>query len=167
MGWSFACSPNHGKKELVKQLRDKTRFSLGYVMIKSTVVGNHFWYLMQTPDGRITIGLDLMAGGGKQGMGWGYKGIHEEMGPCEHDCPLSYLDQASAPEGYAIEWREEVRKYHANKVKPASGLYISYGQHVYRLDKPFAPRRGWWAYRIDDGSPWRLKAKQIANARVV
>jgi hypothetical protein len=165
MGWSFACSPRHGKKELVQQLRDQTRFSPGYKMLKSQVVGNHFWYLMETPDGRTTIGLDLMAGGGHQGMGWGYKGIHEEMGPCEHDCPLSYLEQASEPVGYAIEWRQEVRAYHAKRkaAKPHAGLVVEYCGNRYMLVSSAGPRKGWRVIGAD-GATYRMRAKQIANS---
>jgi len=165
MGWLFSCDIGHDKKALVAKLRKPERFGQ-HTLLKSCVIGNHHWYLLKTSSGQITIGLDLLAGGGKT-MGWGYKDQDESCGPCALDCPITYLDLATEPLGHAAEWRERVRKYHANKVKPASGLYISYGEHQYKLGKPYAPRRGWWAHRVDDGSLWRLKAKQIANARVV
>lgn len=43
-------------------------------------VGNHHWYLVETPDGRQIVGLDLMESGGP-GSGWGYKDMDETMGP--------------------------------------------------------------------------------------
>jgi hypothetical protein len=49
-----------------------------------------------------------------QDQGWGYKDIDESMGPYEYDCPLAYVDAASAPEGeHAGPWREKVRAHAA------------------------------------------------------
>jgi len=165
MGWLF--SYTGGKAELLSKLRSPEHCA-PHKMIANRVVGNHFWSVVELESGQRFVCLDLMASGGRQGLGWGHKDMDESMHPYYFDCPLSLLDIAGPTNNPASQaWREQVLKHHANRVKPASGLYISYGQHVYRLDKPFAPRRGWWAYRIDDGSLWRLKANQIANARVV
>ena len=53
----------------------------------------------------------------RAGSDWGYKPVDENMGPCEHSCPLSFLDMVNPPErpeGYH-DWRAEVRKYHARR----------------------------------------------------
>lgn len=169
MGWSFAMSPSHDKKACVARLTAPGRYSPGYTALRHSVVGNHLWTLLECPDGRITIALDLMAGGGKQGMGWGYKGVDEESGPYVYDCPLSLLDAASEPVGYAIEWRLRVRAWHAKKRsdKCFAGRVVDYGGHRYRLDNPAGPRKGWAATRLSDGLRFRINAKQLAHATTV
>ncbi len=163
MGWLL--SYTGGKSELVSRLRSPER-SAPHKMIANRVVGNHFWSVLELTNGERLICLDLMQGGGRD-MGWGYKDLSEDMGPYRFDCPLSLLDIAGPTKNpRAQQWRESVLQYHANKIKPVPGLVITYGSHQYKLDKPFAPRRGWWARRVDDGSLWRLKAKQIANSKV-
>lgn len=52
----------------------------------------------------------------KDDGGWGYKDIEASMGPCEVNCPLSYLDLAGDPSNdYEKTWREHVRAYHAKR----------------------------------------------------
>jgi len=48
---------------------------------------------------------------------WGYKDMSEDMGPYYYSCPLGYLAlaQPEPTEGYAKEWRDKVRAYHAAK----------------------------------------------------
>lgn len=73
--------------------------------------GNTLYALMQTekkdqPTTRwILVALLLRASDG-----WGYKPMDESMGPCEVDCPLEYLNEATEPvNDWAREWRERVR----------------------------------------------------------
>lgn len=40
---------------------------------------------------------------------WGYKDLCESMGPCQVNCPLSYLDMVPVANA---EWREHVKRYH-------------------------------------------------------
>lgn len=57
---------------------------------------------------------------------WGYKDIEESMGPCEVNCPLSYLDMAPEPDGeYGRNWRERVRAFQAKR-----GMKLSIGLRV-------------------------------------
>lgn len=167
MGWLFS-SRWTTRAEMVAYLRRQDRFVEGYSMLRSSVVGNHHWYLVKREaDGAVYIGLDLMQGSKPGHPGWGYKDLDETMGPCEVDCPQSFLAQASAPEGYAAEWRERVRKHHAQKAatpKPACGLEITYGPTTYRLERSLGPRKGWRVSRVSDGHPFRMNARQIAQA---
>lgn len=166
MGWSFACDTRHDKKACVAKLTAPEHLSAGYTMLRHRLVGNHLWTLIKCPDERIIIGLDLLADGGKQSMGWGHKGMSEESGPTAVDCPLSFLDAASEPRGYAINWREEVRAYHAKKKanKPYASQVVSYGGHQYLLMSPAGPRRGWHVNRVSDGAAFRMNSKQLSKA---
>jgi hypothetical protein len=113
MGWLF-CSSVKTKAEMIARLTRAERFDAGFELLKSTAVRNNHWYLIRRKeDGLISIGLDKMESGGREG--WGYKDMSEFSGPCEKDCPLSFLDAASEPTGYAVAWREKVRKHHAEK----------------------------------------------------
>lgn len=167
MGWSFNCSASIGRKQLIEQLRDPSRFSAGCTIVRSSVVGNHHWYLLRDPKGNVSIGLDLMAGGGK-GSGWGYKSLDESSGPYYFDCPLSFLDEASAPTHYAAEWRESARKHHAAKaaIKPRAGLVVMYGGHQYKLVRPAGPRKGWEVIALPWGGEYRMKAAQLAKSTI-
>lgn len=83
---------------MVAYLRRPERFGQDHELLRATTVGNHHWYLCRNRlTGLVYIGLDKMAGGLKDG--WGYKDMDESVGPCEVDCPLSYLAQAGSPGG--------------------------------------------------------------------
>ena len=163
MGWTFNFGI-HTKAQLVAHLTRATRFNERFELLKSTSIGNNHWYLSRCKEsGIISIGLDAMAGGGHEG--WGYKDMSEYDGPNEINCPLSYLDAASEPTGYAVAWREEVRKYHSMKAaRPAltAGLVLTYGQCTYELVRSAGPRRGWQVKRTSDGANFRMKFTQLA-----
>lgn len=168
MGWLFTW--NDTKEELLeRRLRAPSRFVEGCELLHSSVVGNNHWYLLKDKTGRVSIGLDKMAAGGKN-EGWGYKDMDETCGPVEVNCPLSFLDKASEPTGYAIEWREKVRQYHAKrkakKTAIAAGVVVKYGNECYRLDFPAGPRRGWSVCRLSDGRSFRMSARQLGDAVV-
>lgn len=167
MGWSYAYV-DVGRKAHIESLTNQSHWSPGYTPLKHRVIGNHVWQLVLIgKTGIKMITLDLIAK--ERNGGWGHKSMSEFDGPCYYDCPLSYLDQASEPTGYAVEWRERVRRYHATKPekkKLVSGLVVRYGDHAYRLDRPYAPRKGWAVTRLDDGCTFRMNAKQLANAKV-
>jgi len=166
MGWLFGYSG--GRKELLARLADPSRFSTGYKILRSMPVGNNHWYLMESPSGKKTIGLDLMQSGGRE-HGWGYKSISEEMGPTEVNCPLWLIDNATAPERYAYEWRQRVRAHHASKkarkVALVPGCRVRYGGTVYVLEASLG-RRG-WNVRSEHGGAFRMKAHQVASAEVL
>ncbi len=162
MGWLFS-SRWETRAELVKHLQRPDRFLPGK-RLASRVIGNHHWYLAET-NGTTWIGLDLMQGGGSRDPGWGYKDLDETVGPTALDCPLSFLDRASEPVHYAIEWRQRVREHHAaltTKAKPVPGLKVSYGGQVYELFRSLG-RKGWEVMR-SDGVEFRMKAHQVSKA---
>lgn len=60
---------------------------------------------------------------------WGYKDIDESMGPCEVNCPISYIERATEPVNeYARAWRERVRATY--KAGPGRKLVVG---TTYRL----------------------------------
>lgn len=171
MGWSYYCDPKFGKNQLVEKMRRPGYLSPGYTMLESRVVGNNFWFLFETPDKVKAIGLTLMQSGGRDGYGWGEKGIDETWGPCELNCPLTLLAKADAPlNEHARAWREKVVEYHKTKkerrtlVKP--GAVVNYGGELYRLERSLG-RKGWEVERESDGMPMRMKAHQVARSKVV
>ena len=165
MGWSFSYV-DVGRKAHIESLTSKRRFGEDYEPLEHRVVGNNVWQLvLYKPTGRKLITLDLIAK--ERGGGWGYKGLDEDMGPCEVNCPLSLLNKASpVTEGYAVEWREKVRAYHARRktAKPEPGMVVKYGGDDYKLIEPWAPRKGWRVINVDSGNTYRMTARQLAEA---
>lgn len=137
MGWSFD-TRDIGRKAHIERLTSASHFSPDYEPLDHRVVGNNVWQLvLHKPTGRKLICLDLIAK--ERSGGCGYKGLSEDMGPYEVNCPLSLLDKASpVTEGYAVEWRQKVH--------------------------PYAPRKGWVAMRLSDGRIFRMNARQISQA---
>lgn len=171
MGWLFSCNHDHDKKACLSELRRPSRFAPGCELLKSSVVGNNHWYLLKCPDGRIDIGLDLMASGYPE-HGWGYKDICEEMGPCEVNCPIGFLSLASEPRGYAVEWRKRVVEYHERRKarpKPTPNMVVEYGGHKYRLLNVNwrGARSGWDVLGLEDGRSYRMRAHQLSKAKVI
>lgn len=166
MGWLFAMFPSkNGRRELIDRLRSPARFGENTTLLQSCIKGSRHWYLAKTGH-TVWIGLDLMAGGGKN-QGWGYKDMDETVGPGYYDCPITYLDKASAPTGYAIEWRQKVREHHAAmSARPSyeTGLVVTYAGVDYRLLRQAGKRRGWEVARLVDGMQFRMSAKQLANS---
>lgn len=167
MGWTFAYDPSFGKKQCVAELRSPGRFGDSTKLLQACTVGNQHWYLAQT-DGVVWIGLDLLQGGGKTG-GWGHKSMSESCGPCYYDCPVSYLDKASAPTGYAAAWREKVRQHHAEKtlkkVAHAPDTKVLYGGHTYQLVRSLG-RKG-WVVKTQFQNNVRMTSRQLAKATIV
>ena len=175
MGWTFPYA-TETREELVEYLRRPTRYGENNTLLKSSVVGNNHWYLVKNhASGLTVIGLDLMQGGPRSDPGWGYKDLDESAGPNEVNCPITYLKLASAPTGYAIEWRKKVLEHHAQKAAKAElavGSVVEYGGSKYRLLHKEAQRgRGWSVRRLgepggQDGGIYRMKAHQL-NAGVI
>lgn len=168
MGWSFECYPR-SRESFIADLTSARHFSPGYEPIEHRVVGNNVWQLVRKPDGRTFITLDLIKK--ERGGGWGNKGLSEDMGPCEVNCPLSLLNKADPPEngfGYAAGWRQKVCEFHATKSLQQKarvvGTVVSYGGHQYQLSRPAGPRKGWIVSRVSDGAVYRMSAKQLAAA---
>lgn len=169
MGWLFSCDPNFKKSDQIAKFRRPSYWGDGVKLLADRVVGNHYWAAIQVASGRKLVFLALLKGGGRN-MGWGYKDMTEDCGPCYYDCPLSLLAMTDEPvDGYAVEWRKKVRAYHANKkARPALavGVIVTYGPHQYQLRKPAGARRGWYVDRIGGGT-FRMTARQLSESTIV
>ena len=107
---------------------------------------------------------------------WFYKPISDEMGPCEVDCPLDLIDIADAGkpvDGYALEWRQRVRDYHAaNKAASTRGLRVGDiitlrdGLSIKGEARVFEIRRNTPHVRmLETGVHYRVNRKYIAAFR--
>lgn len=92
------------------------RESRTYGSISNALIESHLW-----------IGCDILQYDNKDKC-WGYKDLEESSGPNYLSCPLSYLAMGPEPiEGYGVEWRKDVRQYHAERkstFKPKIGDFI-------------------------------------------
>lgn len=177
MGWSFSTNPRYDRAALMRDLQAPGRLSPGYTMLKHRFVGNNHWYLYQTPEGKKVIGLNLMASGRYPGMdhksGWGHKGMCEQSGLGEVNCPLSLLDEADEPERYAIEWRQCVRAYHAKrKVQEQArksvcvkGAEVLCNGEIYTLVESLG-RKGWRVVS-KEGRPYRMSHQTLSKLEFV
>lgn len=170
MGWTVGYK---SRDELIGYVTSPSHFSVGYELVKTSIVGNNVWSLVRRPDGSTLISLDLVRAFREKGQSteWGYKGIDECSGPSEVNCPLSLLNAADAPRGeYAASWRQQVREYHAKrKVRPrySSGQFRRYGENVYRLTTPSLSRRGWIVTAVDTGNQYLMSHHQLRNSELV
>ncbi len=167
MGWIFPYT-TRTRAELVKYLRRPERFGPRLELVRACVKGSRHWYLIREKEsGLHWVGLDLMQGARVDG--WGYKDLDETVGPTAADCPLSYLDAPHrGPVGYAAQWRERVRRFHAaEKARPALApgvtLCLSDGRR-YTLCESLG-RRG-WAVVDEGGAQWRMPARVARSATV-
>lgn len=166
MGWLFEWH-DCGRAEYLKRITNRDHFATGYTPIAHRVIGSHVWQAVRhEATGEVFIHLDLIAK--QRNGGWGYKGMSEEAGPYCYDCPLSLLAMCTEPKHeYARDWREKVRKYHAEKKatpKPAPGLTVTVNDRRYELIEKLAPRRGWKVRDIDYGGLYRMTGKQLNRA---
>ena len=106
MGWLY--TQGFDKSRLVADLRKQLEKKL----IKSTVVGNCFWALINSESHGVIILLCLLQSGRQDG--WGYKDMDESMHPYYYSCPLNYLEKAPVA---CQKWRDWVVKFHAEKSK--------------------------------------------------
>jgi len=162
MGWSYGWN---SKKELVNYLKDG--FSKGYTPVRSSLVGNHLWSLVQRDEDQSKfISLSLIA---CHEGDWGYKGISEDMGPSYYDCPLNLLNEATEPQGgYAKEWREKALAYHENqKARPeyAAGQIWVLDDVPYKLIEKAGLRRGWRVISKANGQTYRMPFTYLKQAR--
>ena len=106
MGWSFSWDKNFGRKNLIKQLRNPSRFRLETKILESVVLGNRHWFVAEDKD-EVWIGLDLMEAGGGE-LGWGSLLLTERNAYEYTDCPLRFFKKAPCPPG-CEQWRDRVR----------------------------------------------------------
>lgn len=157
MGWYYGWYTRSSLIEHLTKTTDSENFT--FETLAKCFIGNNMWAVMQrtnkreiSPDKRVVkfIVLFLIRRGGREE--WGYKDVSEDMGPCEVNCPLKYLDMA--PEGaldseYATEWRESVRAYWQAKAEGrakaatmrAGDLFMK-GEKVYFYHGPYKGRYG-------------------------
>lgn len=168
MGWTFSARWAT-RNDMLAHLRRPERFGENFELLKSSAIGNNHWYLARRKsDGLVFIGLDMIKGGTRRDPGWGYKDLDESCGPCEVNCPLSYLDKVSPATGHAVAWRERVRAHHEARRKTKAvalepGKVLAYGEWHYRLDRSIG-RRGWHVVRVEDEQPFRMNARQVQAA---
>jgi len=107
------------------------------------------------------------------GRAFSYKDMTEDMGPYKYEAPkkmLDLLDQlAPNPTGYAKGWREACREHLARKKtkKHQAGDKVKLWGHVYTLQAPAGPRRGWHVRQDETGQAYRMNAHQLSKAQHV
>lgn len=146
------------RADVIKMLQADDKTGAFYKVLKSRSVGSCLFsvveYINESGDIVRTVRIDLIK---KIGADYGYKTMDESVGPYYYNCPLNFLDNLTAPIGYASEWREKVRAYHAErKSRPLyrPGLKLSFNGWIYELIAPAGPRRGWHVRR-NDGADFR------------
>lgn len=138
MGWLF--TQGASRRDIIDDLtRDQSTDEKVFRTLRKCFRGNTMYALHESgPVGDTRKWLCVYLLQRDANYGWGYKDMDETMGPCYHDCPVSYLDEADPPPegGYAAEWRAEVRKRAAARAARKPKLHekwrLSNG-HVYRI----------------------------------
>jgi len=117
MGWLFYDAKNYRPDGSVdrKKEADET-FSESYTVLKSVMVASvHYAAVKNKRTGAVSAAVTLTSSDKRgSGFNFGYKGISENMGPCEAKCPRSILKLLTPTEDeYAIAWRDRCHTYHA------------------------------------------------------
>lgn len=129
MGWLFTSSAT--KKDVVEELTNTNRWTNGnknYTLLAKRMVGNHLWMVWDYSGieggcpGRF---IELALLGSDRNYGWGYKNMDHNMGPCEVDCPVKFLDLLKPRDfqSYGIDWAVRVR-IHDDKMKKIKALKV-------------------------------------------
>lgn len=173
MGWLFGFST---RKALAEHLVSGN----GVHTVRHCFKGNNLWAIQTyEKDGQQIpfVALYMLRGcdqidkrtGRYDANAWGYKALDETACPTYSNCPLSYIEYVEAwekkhgvePVGYAGEWRQRVRAYHARaKLKLEVGQKFKlYGTEYCVVEK--LPRG---CYRIDNGSQYYKLPRRMLNA---
>jgi len=157
MGWSFGHSR---RADLIRALTNRedgeraTRTCVAHCYRGSAHRGVLWtvWLVVEKATGKEIrfIGCDLLEYNRSMGPGyeWGYKDMCESMHPYYYSCPLKYLEMAPVA---CEEWREGVRKYHAEHSKKlekgkvyhaVKGVRIQGHQVDFILVRSLKPLRG-------------------------
>lgn len=168
MGWLYPWG-NPTKKKLVDLIAAEMKAESRYQVLKQCVVGTNLWSVLKdNQTNRTFVALDMLAG---DKDGWGYKSLAESDGPGQYDCPLAYLELLSEPTGYAAEWRDGVRRHHAQRKaltqarkSIGEGVELTYGSENFRVLRSAGPRRGWIVQPVAGGPPLRMSAKQASES---
>lgn len=165
MGWSFGWS---SKQDLIGHLESGNFYSDGYKALKHSLIGNKHWTLLERPDGTVTIAIELISCHSNE---WGYKGLSEDMGPTDVNCPIGFLKLASEPQSdYAKEWRERGYKFRqAKKDRPGykTGQVWKICGKEYRLTRKAGNRKGWLGIQVQTGDEYRIPFCHLSKACIV
>jgi hypothetical protein len=110
----------HSRQELVAEVTRnfETEF-VRYEYIAKKFSGNDLWTVLEvtqkeTGEKQRVIYLFKIS---RWGGDWAYKPIEESMGPCQHSCPLAFLEMVPEPERpeHYHDWRAGVREYWARR----------------------------------------------------
>lgn len=124
MGWYYGF--DNSRRDVIHEVTegwDRTAEGGGsFQTIRHCAKGNVLYAVHEKtdPDGSIYrfIGVYLLS---RASDGWGYKPQDETMGPCQYNCPVSYIEMAEEKpytlNDYAREWRAEVRRQAAARAK--------------------------------------------------
>lgn len=169
MGWLFS-----ERWPTRASLREHLVNDNGVKTLKSCWKGNNLWAVQEgtKQDGTVVrfVALYMTAYHGKNLDGWGYKDIDESCGPYHKNCPVSYIEMVEAhereygyePVGYAKEWRERVRAYHARgKIELTEGQKIKLYGHEYTVGGP--RRGGTYFIYSSDGMLYNLPRRQFRD----
>lgn len=125
MGWSYTYT--------TEKAEDYVRRELSWPGSQYEIVDNRgakYWLMRKRETGQLFAIVALV----RRSRGEiGTKIMGEDVGPHDYGYPLAFLNRLSEPaEGYAIEWRQKVREYHAKKKDAAK---LTPGTTI-RLDEP-------------------------------
>jgi hypothetical protein len=97
-----------GGESKIELMASVSRLSEGYRLIKQSLRGDNLWQLIEEIEtGNKTINVCLIKYNAEHG--YGYKGIPEDCGPRETNCPISFIRDASPTDNkYALKWRQAV-----------------------------------------------------------
>ena len=188
MGWTFYDAHCYDSRGRVDRKRECDRLlnwedeKSKHTVLKSVMKGRVHYYAVETiikeTGERYVSGGVTLTSSDKRGSGFdfGYKGVSENMGPCEQDCPLSILNLLTPTDNeYANNWREACRKRaemrktspQLSKLPIGTVLDVIRGSQTYRVRK-MAPayqfKRPWYSIV---GKHQYLPAKDIINWKIV
>ena len=104
MGWTFGGWET--KEEVVDEVI--SGFSYEEEILAKRVVEDSLWVVFRRPNREPSIYLFMLD---EQGGEWGYKDIHEDMGPYDFSCPKEFLKLCpddSDRSDYSKEWRKKI-----------------------------------------------------------
>ena len=176
MGWTeFADRPDLSRAEMIcRELSqaptaDNPRaWGFEYITERGSTVYAVGW--SDAPDrARVYFGVICLTS--RRNGYFAYKDMTEDMGPYQCDAPVKMLDildrLAPNPTGHAAEWRRKCREHHAAKKTRTlwkAGDRVDFGGHVYKLEEPPGPRRGWKVIREDTCERYRMCFAYLSRA---
>lgn len=169
MGWTFTYSHKTKKQEVDYLLSPYCR-NAGATVLAHSLRGNTLYSVVENADGSRYIAVDLIQYS-RADQCYGHKDLSESMGPCEVNCPLSFLDMVPEPE-HNYGWRDKVRAYHAARTAKAKrtfapGQRITLGGQGFTLTAPRTTSTGraaGWYATGDDGTRYRVSAAHMGRA---